>query len=278
MPYKLIAFDLDGTMLDDNKELPEENLEAMRAAAERGVYLVPATGRIVPAIPENIAGLEFIRYFIAVNGSYVYDRAEDRVLYRGEIPSELAVRCMKYMDTLPVIYDCYIDNKAYMTESMYNDAERFFPDQPHMLSMVKTLRRPVSELKKFIGEHGGSLQKMQMFFAPEDMDERKKQLELFPGIFPELRATSSVKNNIEINSENAGKGRALLALAEMLGIKQEETAAFGDGTNDSEMLEAAGCGIAMENAVDELKAAADMITVSNNEAGVGKAIKQLLKL
>lgn len=277
MSYRLIAFDLDGTMLDDDKKLPRENLEAMEIAAERGVYLVPATGRIIPAMPECIMELDFIRYFICSNGAYVYDRKEDRVLYKGEIEKELALKTMEYMDKLPVIYDCYRDNKAYMTRKMYNDAERFFPDQPHMLEMVKRLRRPVDELKSFVRENEGDYQKVQMFFAPEDMDLREEQLESFEKHFPRLRATSSVKNNIEINSCNAGKGKALKALAEHLGIKMEQTAAFGDGSNDCEMLSMAGCGIAMENACPELKKLADRQTLGNNRAGVGKAIKELLE-
>ncbi len=277
MSYKLIAFDLDGTMLDDDKCLPKENLEAMQEAAACGVHLVPATGRIIPAMPECIMELDFIRYFIASNGAYVYDRQEDRVLYRGEISTELGIRCMEYMDRLPVIYDCYQNNQAYMNKNMYDDAERFFPDQPHMLDMVKRLRHPVPELKEYIRTHEGSLQKVQMFFAPEDMDERAHQLEVFESFFPELRATSSVKNNIEINSENAGKGKALLALAAHLGIAPEQTAAFGDGTNDCEMIVSAGCGFAMENACTELKSLADRITANNNDAGVGKGIKELLK-
>ena len=115
-----------------------------------------------------------------------------------------------------------------------------------------------------------------MFFAEEDMGERARQLQIFESYFPELRATSSVKNNIEINSENAGKGKALKALAAYLGIDIKETAAFGDGTNDSEMIIAAGCGFAMENACAELKAHADRLTCNNNLGGVGKGIKSIL--
>lgn len=276
MSIRLIAFDLDGTMLDDNKELTAENLSALKEAAERGVVLVPATGRIYPAIPDFLKNLSFIRYYILTNGAYVYDSLEDKVIHRGEIFSELSLRCIRYMDSLPVIYDCYQDSKGYMTESMYNAAEKFFPDQPHMLEMVKRLRKPVPDLYEYLKSNGKGVQKLQMFFMAEDMGLREKQLETFSGVFPELVATSSVKNNIEINSVNAGKGKALNVLAQRLGINIEDTAAFGDGTNDIEMLKAAGCGVAMENASAQVKAAADMITANNNDSGVGKGIKLLL--
>ena len=276
MSIRLIAFDLDGTMLDDNKELTAENFSALKEAAKRGVLLVPATGRIYPAIPDFLKNLSFIRYYILTNGAYVYDRLEDKVIHRGEISSELSLRCIRYMDSLPVIYDCYQDSKGYMTESMYNAAEKFFPDQPHMLEMVKRLRKPVPDLYEYLKSNGEGVQKLQMFFTEKDMELREKQLETFSDTFPELVATSSVKNNIEINSINAGKGKALNVLAQRLGINIEDTAAFGDGTNDIEMLKAAGCGVAMENASDQVKAAADIITANNNDSGVGKGIKLLL--
>lgn len=276
MSIRLIAFDLDGTMLDDNKELTAENLSALKEAAERGVVLVPATGRIYPAIPDFLKNLSFIRYYILTNGAYVYDSLEDKVIHRGEISSELSLRCIRYMDSLPVIYDCYQDSKGYMTESMYNAAEKFFPDQPHMLEMVKRLRKPVPDLYEYLKSNGKGVQKLQMFFMEEDMGLREKQLETFSEVFPELVATSSVKNNIEINSVNAGKGKALNVLAQRLGINIEDTVAFGDGTNDIEMLKAAGCGVAMENASAQVKAAADVITANNNDSGVGKGIKLLL--
>lgn len=276
LSIRLVAFDLDGTMLDDNKKLTAENLGALTEAADSGVVLVPATGRIYPAIPDFLRNLSFIRYYILANGACVYDSVRDEVIHRGEISSELSLRCVKYMDTLPVIYDCYQENKGYMTESMYNRAEKFFPDQPHMIDLVKRLRKPVPDLYEFLKDNGQGVQKLQMFFMEEDMELRETQLRTFSQVFPELVATSSVKNNIEINSADGGKGSALAALAQKLGIALEDTAAFGDGTNDIEMLKTAGCGVAMENAAEKVKAAADMITADNNHSGVGKGIKLLL--
>ncbi len=92
-PYKLIAFDLDGTLLRDDKSIPEENLRALAAAAGRGIELVPATGRIFRGIPEAVKDLPFVRYYILSNGAAVYDSREDRTLYRGDVPLETALLC-----------------------------------------------------------------------------------------------------------------------------------------------------------------------------------------
>ena len=277
MNVKLIAFDLDGTLLDDDKHLPPENLTALQAAYAQGIFLVPATGRILKALPEELLAPGLFRYFIFANGALVYDLQEQRALYRARIEPELAVRLCTYMDTLPVLYDCYRGDCGYMTQWMYDRAPEFFETEPHILKLVKSLRRPVPDLKQKIQEDGLPLEKLQMFFRPEHMDERARQLELVPQLFPELIASSSLRNNIEINSARAGKGNALRALCEKLDLDTSESVAFGDGLNDADMLRAAGRGCAMQNAVPAVKEAADVTVETNNDAGVGKEIFRLLR-
>jgi len=276
MSVRLIAFDLDGTLLDDRKNIPPENLRALEAAASRGIAAVPATGRIVRGIPEPIKALPFVRYFIVSNGAGVYDAKEDRLLYRGDVPVELALRCYDYLDTLPVLYDCYQNDMGWMSRSMYENCAPYFTTEPHMMELIRRLRIPVDDLKETLRERGEPLQKLQCFFKPEDMDLRARELRHIPELFPDLVATTSVSNNIEINSVNAGKGKALLALAGHLGIEREDTVAFGDGLNDAEMLQMAGWGVAMQNADPAVKAVADEICDSNNNAGVAKVIWRLL--
>ena len=277
MTVKLIAFDLDGTLLDDDKHLPPENLAALQSAHTQGIFLVPATGRILKALPEELLAPGLFRYFIFANGALVYDLQEQRALYRARIEPELAVRLCMYMETLPVLYDCYRGDCGYMTQWMYDRAPEFFETEPHILKLVKSLRRPVPDLKQKIQEDGLPLEKLQMFFRPEHMDERARQLELVPQLFPELIASSSLRNNIEINSARAGKGNALRALCEKLDLDTSESVAFGDGLNDADMLRAAGRGCAMQNAVPAVKEAADLIVETNNDAGVGKEIFRLLR-
>lgn len=276
MPVKLIAFDLDGTLFDDRKQLPQENIAALRAAGDAGIHLVPATGRILQGLPDQLLQLGLFRYFIFANGASVYDLDTETQLFSACIPPELAVRICEHMDTLPVLYDCYRGEWGYMTQWMYEAAPDFFALEPEILKLVRRLRKPVPELKENIREVDVPLEKLQMYFRPEQMAERERQLLELPRLFPEIAATSSLKNNIEINSIKAGKGRALLELCAQLGIAPEDTVAFGDGLNDADMLEAAGYGAAMENAADAVKQKADAVIENNNDAGVGKEIFRLL--
>ena len=275
MPVKLIAFDLDGTLLDRQKNIPEANLQALKAAAEAGALLVPATGRIYTGIPELIRTLPGARYFITINGAYAYDAVEDRNLYSSELSVDTCLRLIDYMDRLPVIYDCYQDNWGYITRSMFQRAGDFIPD-PGIMKMMRELRTPVDNLSETLRQKGRPVQKMQMHF--QDLAERDRQLKLVAERFPETAVSSSLPWNIEINSAGATKGRALKALCQALGIDLCDTLAFGDGTNDLDMIRTAGIGIAMGNGAEEVKAAADWVAPNNDDAGVAAGIYRFLGL
>lgn len=275
MDIKLIAFDLDDTFLFTDKSVPAENLRALEAAAARGAVVVPASGRIYDGVPAAIRELPFLRYCIAVNGAATYDAQEHKDLRRAEIPAELALRIMAYADTQPIIYDCYKDNWGFMTRSMYERAEEFVPN-PGILRLVKELRTPVDSLPDTVRAQGTPLQKLQ-FYVKSPEDKRRIASELTER-FPDICVTSSIPFNLEINSRLASKGQALAALCECLGIPIAQSLAFGDGTNDCDMLRTAGVGVAMANAAPEVKQAADYVTFSNNDCGVAKAIYKFMEI
>ena len=270
---RLICFDLDGTFLDDKKNIPPENIRALERAAAKGAAIVPATGRIYTGIPEAIRGLPFMRWFITVNGAYVYDAVEDRAAARAEVPLDLALRFYEYCDGLDCLYDCYQDNWGFMTADMLAVAAERIPD-PGIRRLIVNLRTPVPELKAYLRGKGEAVQKLQLYF--EDMELRAKQLKELPGLFPELSISSSVPFNIEINAKSATKGRALLTLCSLLGIDRSESMALGDGTNDLDMIEQAGVGVSMANGDPALLAAADYVTGTNNEAGFAQAIEKFV--
>ncbi len=269
MRYQLALFDLDGTLLNSKKELSPANREAMRRCAEAGVHIVPATGRFYAAMPAVIRELPFVRYVVSINGAEVYDTREKKVLHRAEIPLEDALRVYDRLDTLPVIYDCYLDDWGYMDERMYARIDEFISD-PIINQMVKTMRKPVKDFRGFLREKGRSLQKLQMFFV--DMDARARALKSLPEEFPDMAVSTSSEKNIEVNSRDATKGEALRFLCGYLGIDIRDAMAFGDNSNDLTMLQYAGMGVAMANADPEEREAADYITDTNDNDGVAKAL------
>ena len=277
MKYRLIAFDLDGTLLNDDKKIPERNLLALKAAAERGCYIVPATGRIVAGMPEDIRRLDCVRYYVIMNGAMVWDEADKTVIRRSEMDLETALKLYEYLDGFPVGYDCYKDGRGYISADDFRLLNEYFEAIPKMIGYVRSIRTAVPDLKATLRDWGESIQKMQIYFRPCQEELRKQMLSELPEKFPELAFTSSLKNNIEVNSCDAGKDKGLQALCSVLGLDMASVVAFGDGSNDSAMLAAAGLGVCMDNGCAEAKAAADEICDDNNRAGLAQVIERLIE-
>ncbi len=269
----LIALDLDGTLLTSDKRLTGRTRAALERAAGAGIEIVPATGRFYLGIPEAVRGLPFIRYAITINGAQVVDAVSGETLYSADIPMGEAIEFYRYLDTLPVIYDCYSGDWGRITASMQEAADRYISN-PYTLKMVRELREPVPELKEYLMEQRRPVQKMQLF--TRDQELRSRLIGELAARYPQFSITASLRDNIEINSRNADKGKALAALAAHLGLDMAKTAAVGDGLNDVSMLRAAGTGIAMENSHPEALAAADLVTADCDSDGVALAIERML--
>ena len=275
----IVALDLDGTLLDSQKRLSEANRSALERAAAEGVQVVPTTGRFFGMMPAVVRDLPFVRYAITVNGAEVYDRVEDKVVVREEIPLDMAIGIMEVLDGFDIIYDCYRNGWGWITAALQQKAEEYTPDE-HYLKAVREFRHPVKELKAHLRETAaeGDVQKV-MLFARKDgdttdvLDAIRREV---GARFPDIRITASTRNNLELNIASANKGRALGRLAEHLGLTLANCMAFGDGLNDLTMIEAAGVGVAMSNAVDEVKRAAKVVTASNDEDGVAKTVLEML--
>ena len=275
---RIVALDLDGTLLDSQKRLSPRNRAALERAAARGVHVVPTTGRFFGMMPEAVRELPFVRYAITINGAQVYDRVRDEAIVREEMPLETALGVMELLDSHDVIYDCYRSNWGWMTESLQAKAADYATDE-HYLRMVREFRRPVPELTAHLRGTAaeGGVQKIMLFARRGDGERRilESICAEMAAKFPSIRVTASTSNNLEFNSAAAHKGNALRRFAEHLGLTLENCAAFGDGLNDLSMVEAAGLGVAMANAVPEVKAAAARVTLSNDEDGVAAVLEEL---
>lgn len=270
-PIHIIALDLDGTLLNSNKELSSGNLAALERAASAGIEIVPTTGRFYNGMPEIIRKLPFIRYAITINGAQVADLQTGEVIYRAEIPWEQAVEVMTFLDELSVIYDCFQDNAGWMTGALKKRIDSEVAD-PHYRKMLHELRQSVPDLKEVLRERKRGVQKVQFFTDRPEL--RLQMLKELPQRFADVVVSSSTPENVEINNIRANKGQALRALAKHMGVDEKATIAFGDGLNDLSMLRDAGVGVAMANAGDQVKTEADWITLSCDQDGVAYGIKK----
>lgn len=271
MDVKLIALDLDGTLLLPDKTLSPRNRTALEAAAAQGIHIVPTTGRLYAGLPAVLRELPFIRYAITVNGGQIYDAATQTVLHTAYLPLELSMRIYDYLDTLPVLYDCYLDGKAYMPRDFYEQLPEFIYDDPAALRMVQNLRKPLDDFRGTLLETGHELQKLQFFL--KDPGKRRALVQELNKCFPETVSSFSMAHNVEVNHRSATKGAGVRVLCEHLNIPIEQAACFGDGYNDISMLETAGISVAMGNAEPEAMAAAKFVTATNAEDGVAQFIE-----
>lgn len=263
MEYKIIASDLDGTLLNDKKEVSPENLSAIARMAELGVYFVPCSGRTLSEIPENVKSIPSVRYIIHSDGAVIYDKHTgeriERCMTQGVAKPALDI-LFEYENSMTVRYkgESYVDASVHTAENYtYHRVESFYQD------MIFSVCRPMWDFKRFCHGLDGIEMICIQFHSQDALEECFLRLEGLEGI----SITRLEEQSFEIYSAEAGKGNGILRLAEHLGFDKEETVAMGDSGNDIDMLRKAGLALVMSNGRDIAKAEADAVICSNEEHG-----------
>ena len=255
--YKLIFTDLDGTLLyPDNGSVTPENLEAIEELYKRGVHVIPCSGRPFRLIPQVLRENPFIRYISTSNGTVILDTKTGEPIVDNRLCKEhrrILVDTLSKYDIFPAFHMRGIDycDSSYFNKESYEryGLNVFFVEyfEKHAIKVDGLMQMAADE----------PTLAMTCSFIADSEKRRMLQAELEQtGIF---RTAQSNPNNIEAFSVNAGKGNALRALAERLGVDISETIAVGDSNNDATMIEAAGLGLAVENALPSLKAISDEV-------------------
>ncbi|MCC2255457.1 Cof-type HAD-IIB family hydrolase [Ruminococcus sp. CLA-AA-H200] len=267
---KMIGLDLDGTLLTDKKELTERSKEVIAKALRQGIIVLVATGRPWTGVPEELRNFPGMRYALTSNGARVVDTYTGRVIEEHLLSPELAKKSLEICGKYDTLQEVYFDGQGYAEADKMAHVEKYHKN-PNMWEYMKATRIPENDLAGLVERKNRGLDKTQALFA--DMEERGRawaELEEIKG----LELVGSLKYNIEINAAGVNKGTGLISLGKILGIKREEIMACGDGDNDAVMLREVGLGVAMANAEEQVKAAADYITLSNEEDGVAGAIEK----
>ncbi len=263
MKYRLIAVDLDDSLLDHHQRISERNKQALRAAQEMGTHVTVATGRIPDSAMPFIRELNVTVPIIAYQGAYIKDTMTGETLVKNPIPMEYAYRIME---------KCKEDNlytQVYVENNYFFEQECPYSQLYQRISGLKG--KAVGDLRAFLKEEPT---KILIMDEPERISAYYQQFqERFGG---QLQVTVSKPIFLEMTHINATKGNALKRLGSILGIPREEIIAIGDSYNDLSMIEYAGLGVAMGNAPDPVKASAQYVTSANDEDGVAEAVERFV--
>lgn len=259
---KLIAFDLDGTLLTSNKRITERSEKAIKALANTGIIMIPCTGRPprnTKAFVEQL-GLESACVF---NGAGIYHQTTDTTTYRHCIQKETALQIIKQMrETIPDIIAGMETSRGWFLDSGYYEWRK---TQAYLPPLEPT---GVGDICDFVDD--GTV---KIYFRKPGFTARAMSLAL-TGI--DSYFTWSSEELLEVMAHGVNKREALAHLCTELGISWQEVITFGDEHNDQGMLLWAGLGIAMANAKSEAEEAADYITKSNDEDGVATVLESIL--
>jgi len=268
--YQLIAFDMDGTLLDSEKQLRPSSIRAIRQAAQAGKEVILCSGRCVPELWMHFPQLPEVRYAIAVSGAMVYDRKEDRVLFSHSMEPETVDRVLARTRDRDVMIQLLTKDRSVVEAGRI----RRMPDyhmQVHTELYERVCTKP-ENLPAYWEEHREPIPKLNIYHRSPQ--QREETIRLLQNEAVELTATESV--TLECNAPGVSKGPALLELCAYLGIDPKDTIAVGDSENDLSVLQAAGFGIAMGNAIDRVKELCGAVVDSCDGDGCAQAIERYL--
>ncbi|TVY08325.1 HAD family phosphatase [Paenibacillus cremeus] len=259
MKYRLIALDVDGTLLNDDYELTAVTKQTLRQLQEAGVKIVLCTGRGPANAVPILEQLEMEGVLITHNGAATIETPGPKLLHQYSFTVDEVTAIVRHCREHQVHFDVctaldmYVETVGEQEAKMYNK----YMVSPEIVTDVLTMSEPIV--------------KLTMFGSEQQMDEAERELARLT--LPEsLTWIRSGVYFIDVMSKAVSKGNALRALARQWQIEPEAIVAMGNYYNDVDMIRFAGLGIAMMNSPEEVKQAADFVTASNNEDGVHLAL------
>ena len=278
MTYKMVCIDMDGTLLGKGKKISENSKEVIKKIHDKGVEIVVTTGRIYnnAAYYSHLLGVE--SPVIAANGAIIRDKLTNKVIYENPIRTDICVKLIEMLYKMDFIFHFYTLDGIYCGNKFTKLATKLYMTKQvgyENLKIKYHVIKNLEEWKEFFKRTNGQITKCIAFsIDPKKINILKQQLKDMKDIV----YFGAGSRSLEINNKGVSKGKAVKILGEYYGFKREEIVCIGDNENDISMIEYAGLGVAMGNAIEQVKDLADFITDTNKEDGVAKAIKKIFNL
>ena len=265
--YRLVAADLDGTLLDKKGEIGSDTVAAIRELHEKGVECVIATGRAYNEIPEVLRDCPYVRYIIFSNGAVLFDRKEDRKIVTY-IPNPTVRKMMDIINDYEIQNTVHIGSVSYYEKrEPLEKVKDYYRISPLYVKNVGKNAVPIENFDAFI-RSSDEVEVFSLYF--HDDTELKECAERLRDL-GDLYITFTAHANFEVFDTMSGKDKGLMRLAEYTGIPLEEMITVGDSENDLAMTKISGLGLAVKDASPVLLSAADG-TVSEGGDGVMRDI------
>ena len=275
MKIRAVLLDMDGTLLGKSQvAVSVRNMIALQKAMEKGVEIIPCTGRVFDMMPPQLLTQQGLRFFVTSHGARVYDRLTGASLYEDLIPADQSAKLMQMLEGKGLYNEVAANGTIYFEKAVTEPFQMSLVPEHHIWYVRDNCYTAVEKPSEYFLANDVKVEKMNIYGIPADMQQ---------DIYDSLTATGFISHtrpgagpNLEFAHHTLNKLRATDAILNHLGISYEETLAIGDSSSDLEIIKACGMGIAMGNAPDNIKAAADDVTALNVENGVALALEKYL--
>ena len=271
MKYKMICLDVDGTLLNDQKQVSTYNKNAISKATALGIKVIICTGRLFIAAQAFAEMIGVKTPLITANGALVKEQETGNVIFQAILGKENCLKVANAIKNNQVspnfnTVDTVLTNKISYSSETYIKMNATLPIDKQIKIEV------ISDWEAAIEKYGDDI--LKCIIIDTDIEKIKKAREELTNLNT-MEVQSSFWDNVEIMNKGINKGKAVKMLAEYYGIDRSEIICMGDNENDLSMIEYAGMGIAMGNAKESVKSIANYVTETNNNDGVGRAIEKI---
>ena len=287
--YKLVAIDLDGTMLNSYGIVTQNTKEVIKKVQEKGIEVIIASGRPIDSIKTIAKEIESENYFISGNGAILYDIKKDEIIYENILKKAKTLDIIKICEENSIYYNIYTE-KEILAKSLNYNVLYYYKENLDKEEKNKTHIKIVEDLYKYLEERNEKIIKITICDNNKSIfNSILKKLKTIDDI--EVLEVSHMSRKMirqgteevpieyfytEISAKNVDKWYAIEMLAEKLNIKKEEIVAIGDNVNDEKMIKEAGLGIAMGQSSPKITKISNYTTNNNNEEGVANALKHII--
>ena len=270
MEYRLLALDMDGTVLTSEKVISPRTADAIHAALKQGKEVLFATGRCPSEMKEYFEAFPEMKYAMCLSGALILNIQTGETLTDITIPRSLAEKVLEEAEKLDAMVTVYAGHDVYVEHCRRGNMNYF--NCQCFASLYDDCAVWVDNIREALGVRGDQVYKINLYCHTRE--DWQKAADILSGL--PLNYASGIPNNYEISPLGVNKGVGLEKLCEVTGISMSQTIAVGDEGNDLAMIQVAGLGVAMGNASDAVIEAADAMTADCDHDGVAEVIKNCL--